>query len=406
LAAAELRPAALRAAHTADVAKHQPMPVANLDELVAQAALAARRYEKAKADEAVARAEQKLAMADDKSKDQAANELKTARSNLEKADKSLAQPGTTYTSLSASLKALEGPDETDASRRNPYPTTSTGRRSALARWITSHKNPLTARVAVNHIWLRHFGEPLVESVTDFGRRANEPVHKELLDWLAVEFMENNWSMKHLHRLLVTSQTYRLSASTADADEASQKTDPTNQYFWRRNSVRMESQVIRDSLLQLAGALNPTIGGTTIDPQKEDNVFRRSIYFTHSRDDKHNFLSMFDDADILRCYRRGESIIPQQALSMANSKLSLAMSRTIAGRLPTDLGEVNDKDFVAAAFEMILCTRPTDEELNACLEAINSTKGILAGRSATKPELRARENLIHALLNHNDFVTIR
>ncbi|MCB1091991.1 MAG: BREX system P-loop protein BrxC, partial [Verrucomicrobiae bacterium] len=117
----------------------------------------------------------------------------------------LNSPGENYPRLEASLKALEGPAETDASRRKPYPAVSTGRRTALARWIASRDNPLTARVAVNHIWMRHFGQPLVDPVNDFGRRTAAPPQQELLDWLAVEFMEHGWSMKHLHRLIVTSQ---------------------------------------------------------------------------------------------------------------------------------------------------------------------------------------------------------
>ncbi|MEQ9070830.1 MAG: DUF1553 domain-containing protein, partial [Gimesia chilikensis] len=201
----------------------------------------------------------------------------------------------------ASLKALEGPAETEASRSQPYPTISTGRRTAFARWVTDRQNPLNARVAVNHIWLRHFGQPLVEDVTDFGLRSKQPLHQDLLDWLAVDFMEHNWSMKHLHRLMVTSQTYRLSSSTRDADPETLKSDSANAYYWRRNTVRMESEVIRDSLLSLAGELDLTLGGPTIDPNKNTDSKRRSLYFTYSRDSQEKFLSMFDAADIFACY---------------------------------------------------------------------------------------------------------
>ena len=118
----------------------------------------------------------------------------------------------------------------------PFQQTSSGRRSALAKWITDKENPLTARVAVNHIWMRHMGDPLVKTVFDFGRRAERPPQLELLDWLASELMEHGWSMKHLHRLIVTSDAYRISSSAADAG-TSMKLDPENRYWWRRPSLQ-------------------------------------------------------------------------------------------------------------------------------------------------------------------------
>ncbi|MCH7729235.1 MAG: DUF1553 domain-containing protein, partial [Planctomycetes bacterium] len=286
------------------------------------------------------------------------------------------------------------------------PTKSTGRRTALARWVTDRKNPLTARVAVNHIWLRHFGQPLVDPVTDFGRRTKAPPQQKLLDWLAVEFMESGWSMKHLHRLMVTSEAYKLSTSALGSDEMTVQNDPDNDFYWRRKPVRMESQLLRDSLLHLAGALRMQIGGPTIDPNADDVVFRRSLYFTHSRDHLHKFLSMFDDADILRCYRRSESIVPQQALALANSKLAMSMARQLTAKLSRPTGEVADDQFIAIAYETVLCVEPTPAELALCRDAIAQTKAVLIKRGHPRPDLRARENLVHALLNHNDFITIR
>src|SRR5262249_49489606 len=153
--------------------------------------------------------------------------------------------------LRGALKTVESNLETEASRSKPFPATSSGRRSALARWLTDPQNPLTARVAVNHIWARHFGKPLVSSVFDFGRKGAAPTHPDLLDFLAVELRESGWSMKHLHRLMVTSSTYRLVSSSAGAEE-NRKIDPENRHYWRMNPVRMEGEVIRDSLLHLSG----------------------------------------------------------------------------------------------------------------------------------------------------------
>lgn len=128
-----------------------------------------------------------------------------------------------------------------------YPNTSTGRRRALALWLTARTNPLTARVAVNHIWMRHFERPLVETVFDLGRNGKKPSHPDLLDWLAVELMESGWRMKHLHRLIVTSKTYR-QQSAAGADNSNVARNADNRWLWRFNARRMEAEVVRDSIL--------------------------------------------------------------------------------------------------------------------------------------------------------------
>src|SRR5262249_54924019 len=142
----------------------------------------------------------------------------------------MAPPAPTYTPLRGSAKAPESPVETEAARSKPYPTTSTGRRSALAQWLTDPQHPLTARVAVNYMWMRHFGQPLVPPVFDFGRKGRPPVNPALLDYLAVQLRERNWSMKHLHRLMATSQTYRLSSSSAGAAQVCLAEDPENRFY--------------------------------------------------------------------------------------------------------------------------------------------------------------------------------
>src|SRR5262249_1209613 len=156
----------------------------------------------------------------------AEKDLKTARENLEKSTAASEKADSNYTAIA-----------------KPYPETSTGRRLALARWITRADNPLTARVAVNHIWLRHFGAPLVENVFDFGLRSPRPVHDSLLDWLAVETVEHDWSMKHAHRLLVTSATYRLASAAGDADAKNITIDPDNRYLWQMNTRRLEAELV-------------------------------------------------------------------------------------------------------------------------------------------------------------------
>jgi hypothetical protein len=159
--------------------------------------------------------------------------------------------------------------------RKSNPPTSTGRRLALARWIADRNNPLTARVAVNHVWLRHFGKPLVPTVANFGLGGKPPTHPELLDWLTMHFADDGWSMKKLHRLVVTSHTYRLGSQTV---AESQKKDPENRWLWRMEPRRMEAEVVRDSLLAAAGDLDRTIGGPPLDEKLGQTSHRRSLYF--------------------------------------------------------------------------------------------------------------------------------
>ena len=172
--------------------------------------------------------------------------------------------------------------------------TSTGRRTALADWITDRRNPLTARVAANHIWMRHMGTPLVSTVFDFGRNGKRPSHPKLLDWLASELMDNHWNMKHLHRLIITSNAYRMQ-STVVGGEQNIAIDPDNRYLWRRSPTRVESQVIRDSLLSLAGKLTWRIGGPSVLPGEQAASTRRSLYFFHSNNQRNQFLTTFDEA---------------------------------------------------------------------------------------------------------------
>jgi hypothetical protein len=295
------------------------------------------------------------------------------------------------------------------------PATSTGRRLALAEWITEATNPLTARVAVNHIWMRHFGTPLVPTVANFGLNGKPPAHPELLDWLAVEFVQSNWSMKHLHRLIVTSRAYRLSSRNVDGPN--KIADSENRLYWRANSRRMDAEVVRDSLLAIAGQLDTTLGGPTIDEKLGLTSKRRSLYFRFNAEYKMSFLDQFDAASPTECYERRESVVPQQALALHNSVLALNVSREIAGQLAK---LADNRSFVAAAFERVLNRAPSEEERTRCEEFLREQitlyshpdkltpfpAGPAVKAPSTIPAQRAREDLVHVLLNHNDFVTVR
>jgi hypothetical protein len=298
------------------------------------------------------------------------------------------------------------------------PASSTGRRLALAKWIASKDNPLTARVAVNHIWMRHFGRPLVPTVANFGPAGKAPTHPELLDWLAVEFMESGWSMKKLHRLLVTSQTYRLSSHAGKGDPRL-AADPENRTLWRMNPRRMEAEVVRDSLLAVAGRLDPTLGGPPLDEKLGQTSRRRSLYFRFNTQYRMLFLEQFDAPSPSECFERSVSVIPQQALALMNSALALTQARHLAARLSERAA--GPAEFVTAAFETVLGRAPTAAERARCERFLREQADLLrtpgkltpfppGGDSVPPPSAdparRARENLVQVLFNHNDFVTIR
>ena len=302
-----------------------------------------------------------------------------------------------------------------------YPKQSTGRRTALARWITGRDNPLTARVAVNHIWMRHFGEPFVSTVANFGLNGKPPSHPELLDWLAVEFMESGWSMKHLHRLMLTSSTYRMQSAADDEAGSNVAADATNAWYWRMNLRRMEAEAVRDSVLQVAGELDTTMGGPELDEAMGESSGRRSLYFTHTPNSQMLFLTLFDGGNASECYERYESIVPQQALALSNSKLSLTMARALTGKLVSETGPSDKLRFIHAAFERILARPPSEEERRMSSEFLGKQEGMFRDSSgltrftaadksevppSEDPVIRARENLVHVLLNRNEFVVIR
>jgi hypothetical protein len=298
-----------------------------------------------------------------------------------------------------------------------YPATSTGRRLALAKWIASPENPLTARVAVNHVWARHFGRPLAGNMFDFGHNGQPPTHPALLDWLATEFAAHGWDMKHLHRLMVTSEAYKRQSTPAGPDDPNLASDPDNTHYWRMNARRMEAEAVRDNLLSVAGILDTSLGGPDLDPALGMKSRRRSLYFRHAQEKRAVFLKVFDSPSANDCYRRVESVMPQQALALANSPLATEASRRLATELSKDA--VQDPQFIDRAFEAVLGRDATEQERSASRQFLDGqarrfatpltlfeTGPDPAVPASTDPRQRAREGLVHVLFNHNDFVTIR
>ncbi len=421
LARAELTSVEARIA--ADRARYGESPDADAAELVRAASRAEREAALRKAEanvlvrqQALAKAEEEFKPAVDSQKDRpvdaSAGQKGVDRKKIEAATKALAAA---RAELDKARKRLADPslDETYTAFSPFYPRVSTGRRRALAEWITHRENPLTARVAVNHIWLRHFHSPLVASVNDFGRNGDRPTHPQLLDWLAAELMESGWSMKHLHRLIVTSAAYRRVSSTKGALHAV-KVDPENKLLWRMNTGRMEAEVIRDSLLSCACKLDLKLGGQELENSESLKTYRRSLYYAvyPEQGGKSPLGELFDGPDALECYRRTRTVIPQQALALTNSELVHEVSTAIVRRWEENRAgkqqgnesgiedDNQDADFVVAMFETVLSRRPTEVERHLCLAALRLEK------STKDAKIQARESVVRALLNHNDFVTIR
>jgi hypothetical protein len=218
-------------------------------------------------------------------------------------------------------------------------------------------------------------------------------------------------MKHLHRLIVTSRAYRMSSKSPV-----QQSDPDNVFLWRCPTNRLEAEAVRDSLLHVAGELDTAVGGPEI-PQDQGLVSRRrSVYFAHHGEARMEFLDLFDAANPCDAYRRSASVLPQQALALTNSELALRLSRVLAGKLSDAKA---DGEFVTAAFEQVLGRPPRESEAAASAAFLTRQRELFVtsaaelkdaakqpGGPSADPATRARENLVLALFNHTDFVTVR
>lgn len=228
------------------------------------------------------------------------------------------------------------------------------RRAALASWITHHHNPLVRRVIVNRLWQWHFGSGLVNTPSDFGYGGGRPSHPELLDWLAVELSNRDWSLKAMHRLIVTSETYKQSSTVTDEDIAAKKIDADNRFLWRQNPRRIEAEAIRDSVLFVSGKLNPKRGGPgfedfhyqeayapiyTYVTADDPSLWRRSIYRYKVRTTPDRFLTTLDCPDPANLTpKRLTTTTPLQSLALYNNEFMIRQSRYFAERLHQEAGD--------------------------------------------------------------------
>ncbi len=303
---------------------------------------------------------------------------------------------------------------------NPFPPFpgASGRRLALAQWLTQPNHPLTARVAVNQIWLRHFGRGIVASVSNFGHSGVPPSHPELLDWLATEFVSRGWSMKSIHRLIMTSQAYRQSSLV---DAAAITADPENEWLSRMPLQRMDAETLYDSLLTATGRIDPTLFGEPVEVEitadKEVTVkataagLRRGIYVLHRRQTPMSLLDAFDQPTMTpNCTERRHSNVATQALHMMNGSMTWELARYMAGRVIDESGEAPAKqieDIYMRAFSRAPSVLELKEGEDAIAEFRKGWPARLTTENTDSPRAStakwmALANYCHAMLNTAEF----
>jgi hypothetical protein len=333
---------------------------------------------------------------------------------------------------------------------------STSGRLALAHWIASCDNPLTARVMINRLWHYHFGRGIVATPNDFGRQGKPPTHPELLDWLAVRFMESGWSLKAMHRLILTSRTWQLGSAEVPSPKSQvpsqpsgvgqegavvesptsesnplprntpqsvirnlQSRDPDNSLFGRASRRRLDAESIRDTLLVLGGNLDPTMGGPHPFPPQETwdftqhkpfkEVFdtnRRSVYLMTQRIQRHPLMAIFDGPDTSASTgSRITSTTTLQALYFLNDPFVHAQAGRIAERLRVQ--RKTDAERIALAYEMLYGRAPEGDEVPLCQKHLDTVRDKLksAGKSDDEASAGAWDSLVRVLLRANEFVYV-
>ena len=281
-------------------------------------------------------------------------------------------------------------------------------RAALAEWIADPGNPLTARVMVNRIWQNHFGKGIVQTPSDFGRQGRPPTHPELLDWLAKRFVEGGWSVKSMHRLILSSHAYRMSCRD---DEAAALLDPNDDLLWKFRRHRLDAESIRDALLAVSGTLDRTVGGAHPFPPMptwdytQHKPFlavydhrERSVYLMTQRIRRHPFFGVFDGAETnMSTPFRIASTTPLQALFMLNDPLLHESARALAARLQKE--RPDDAARVERGFELALGRPASTDERATVLEYLTRSRAGLG-------ETEAWESVARVLFRLNEFVYVR
>jgi len=319
----------------------------------------------------------------------------------------------------------------------PAGVSSTGRRAALARWLTSKENPLTARVMVNRLWQHHFGVGIVATPSDYGAQGEPPTHPELLDWLAANFIEHGWSLKHLHRLMVTSAAY-CQTSLVDMKNAGHAkayaVDRENKLLWHARRRRLEGEAVRDALLSLSGELNPRMYGPSARPKLPDHISsyawkpdakpedqnRRSVYVFVKRNMRYPLFDAFDLPDLHNsCARRAITITAPQALLLLNGDFTLEGAQHWSSDLLKRFPKENES-LVAQAYQTAWGQKAGKEDIRLGLRFLDSQTSLLGSPGSKPAELclptsfpkevsaeyaTALVDFCHAILNANEFLFV-
>jgi len=311
------------------------------------------------------------------------------------------------------LTVLSAPGKSELVRPPDANGQTSGRRLAFAQWLTSPEHPLTARVMVNRVWQHHFGKGIVQTPDNFGHMGTAPTHPELLDWLAVDFMEHGWSLKRLHELIMTSATYlQNSRQTAQGNAV----DPDNNLLWRMNLQRLESETIRDAILVASGKLDLTMGGPAIllKPRPDglqvisdkglapQGQFRRTLYLEARRGYPLTFLEVFDSPLMqTSCNRRLNSATPLQSLTLLNDDFMISQAGSLAERVLA----AKTPAPVELAFQFALSRKPDDREAKLSNRHLqDQTQAFLdANIPSEKAAQMALANLCQILLSTNEFL---
>ncbi len=321
-------------------------------------------------------------------------------------------------------------DKASANIVPPTNCESTGRRTALANWLTDPQNPLVARVMVNRIWHYHFGRGIVGSPSDFGMMRELETHRELLDYLAATFVEKGWSIKAMHKLMMLSSTYQ---QASDHSEIAAAKDPDNGLLWKFRRQRLSGEEIRDSILAVSGKLNRTMGGPSVFPdipkemevrggwnrkEAEDAKHRRSVYVFVRRNSRYPMFQAFDMPDTHEsCARRTTTTTAPQALSLLNDKAMLSAALSFAERAMT--GSTSD-NWVKQAYLLAYARTPDVQERALAAAFLQKQAALLKARLDEKKPLALPANMrggvdpamaaafvdfCHVLINANEFVYV-
>ncbi len=287
---------------------------------------------------------------------------------------------------------------------------TSGRRLAYARWLTSGRHPLVARVLVNRFWLHHFGKTFVATPDEFGKLGSLPTHPELLDWLADEFMAKGWSLKHLHRLIMTSTVYRQQSSRS---ELAQEVDGANDLYSHFPVRRLEAEVIRDSILAVSSRLDAVQFGQAVAVSADDagqiivkgEQQRRSVYLHVRRTQPVALLKSFDAPVMeVNCGKRESSTVATQSLMLMNSNFVLQSSQAFAQRISSDESKpVNEQ--LAYGWQLAYGRTPTPEERVMAESYLSEQRELLESRQHESPNKQALTNFAQALLSSNEFLYV-